>query len=131
MRAATLCIGYGDGYSRNLSRTNGAFNLARAMLHSGGGFTRAWADFGGFRAPLCGIVSMSNTTFDVSGVPEGALAKCRFAQVIGPAVPFASFRSAIGYSPAEIAINLARPNPNALDLSAEEFAKTRIAKIRA
>ncbi|MDR1476590.1 MAG: alanine racemase [Rickettsiales bacterium] len=124
-RAAVLNIGYKDGYGRDLSRTNGLFNWIRARMHTGGGFTRAYAAIGGFKCPVAGIVSMNNIIVDATGVPERVLASHRWAQVLGPDVPLSKFRNAMGYVPIELQVGLARPNPNALDLTAAEFEKIR------
>ena len=123
MKIAVLNIGYKDGYSRNLSRTNGLFNWVRALLHSGGGFTRAFVMIGGLKCPLVGIVSMNNIMVDVSAVPAGILATERWALVAGPGAPISSFRTAIGYAPAEMLVDLAHGNPNALDLTPAEFKR--------
>ena len=64
LRAATLCCGYADGYSRRLS------GLGTASIH-------------GRPAPVIGRVSMDQMTVDVSGVPEVRAGD--EATVLGPA----------------------------------------------
>ncbi|MDR1009098.1 MAG: alanine racemase [Rickettsiales bacterium] len=125
MKVAVLCLGYADGYSRGLSKTNGLFNFIRAKLHAGGGYTRAYADIGGRKCPLVGIVSMNNIIVDVSDVPGDILERAKYAQVMGKLAPCADFRNSLGYTAAENFVNLLRPNAAALDLTWAEFEKIR------
>ena len=125
MKIAVLNIGYNDGYSRNLSKTNGLFNWIRAKMSVGGGTTRAYALVGKTRCPVVGIVSMNNVIIDVGGVPDDALHNAVWAKIAGEGVPISLFRTAIGYAPAEMLVDLTRDNPNALDISPDEFEKIK------
>ncbi|MCL2439185.1 MAG: alanine racemase [Alphaproteobacteria bacterium] len=126
MKVATLCVGYKDGYSRDLSRVNGWKNSLRARLGVGGAATKAFADFGGVLAPLVGIVSMNNAMFDVSAVPVSVLARVKYAEILGARVKVSDMRTAIGYAPVENFVGLLRYNPSAVDLTPEDFKKNKI-----
>ncbi|MFZ2469411.1 alanine racemase [Parvibaculum sedimenti] len=66
-RLATLATGYADGYFRSLAASGRVY-------------------VGGHYAPLAGRVSMDLLTVDLTGVPEGAVKRGDFAELIGPHV---------------------------------------------
>jgi alanine racemase len=122
MRTATLAIGAEDGYVKCLSKTNRWQDVLRARLRSGAGFAKSYAVIGGFKCPLVGLVSMNNITLDASAVPEKVMASCEWAEVVGKNALIRDFRGANGYIPDDMLVYLAKPNPGALDLDADEFA---------
>lgn len=61
---ATIGVGYGDGYPRNLG------NKATVMV-------------AGHRAPIVGRVSMDSMTIDVTDLPDGVLQQCDRVTVLG------------------------------------------------
>lgn len=63
-KIATAGIGYGDGFSRQLSN-------------------KGFGYIGDFKVPIIGRVSMDLTTFDVSEVPEDVLANAQSIEIIG------------------------------------------------
>lgn len=84
LRLATLATGYADGYFRWLGSANGA---ARVYL-------------GGYFAPVAGRVSMDLLIVDISDLPENAIKRGDFAELIGPNVPLeevAARAGTIGY----------------------------------
>jgi alanine racemase len=80
-RVATVSVGYADGFPRNLSNRATGFVAATPV-------------------PLIGIVSMDTVTFDVSNVPEHALAPGDFLDLISarnPVDALAGQAGTIGY----------------------------------
>jgi len=117
MRVAVLCVGYKDGYPRDLSHTNTWRDWLRSRMHSGTGFTRSWVVIGGYRCPLVGIVSMNNITVDVSSVPADVLAGVEWAEILGEGADWRHFFSASGFRPVDMVLGLLRPNKNSLHLT--------------
>ncbi|PKP94845.1 MAG: alanine racemase [Alphaproteobacteria bacterium HGW-Alphaproteobacteria-16] len=64
-RLATIGMGYGDGWPRNL-----------------GGIGAAWS--GGCRLPIVGRISMDSMVIDISDLPENALNEGDFVEFLGP-----------------------------------------------
>lgn len=83
-RLATLSIGYADGFSRLLGSAQGAGRIC----------------INGHSAPIAGRVSMDLLIVDVSQLPQDAVKRGDFAQLIGPEVPLeevAARAGTIGY----------------------------------
>ena len=125
MKIAVLNIGYKDGYSRSLSKSNKLFDRIRARLHSGAGFAKSYMVIDKYKCPVVGIISMNNTMIDVSNVPEKILATHNWVEVIGNNANIMDFREANGYIPCDLICSLTTPNPNAIDLSNTEFYKIK------
>lgn len=125
MKIAVLNIGYKDGYSRSLSKSNKLFDRIRARLHSGAGFAKSYMVIDKYKCPVVGIISMNNTMIDVSNVPEKILATHNWVEVIGNKANIMDFREANGYIPCDLICSLTTPNPNAIDLSNTEFYKIK------
>lgn len=66
-RLATVSVGYADGYLRALSG-------------------RSFGAVGGVKVPLAGRVSMDMLTFDISGLPAGAVQEGDFLELAGPTI---------------------------------------------
>jgi alanine racemase len=73
-RLATLSVGYADGYPRAASATD-------AKLKAGQPIGEAIA--AGRRCPFAGRVSMDLLSIDITGVPEGAVARGDLVTLIG------------------------------------------------
>ena len=125
MKIAVLNIGYKDGYSRSLSKTNKLFDKIRAKLHSGASFATSYMVIDKYKCPVIGIISMNNTMIDVSKVPQNILSQYDFAEVIGPHANIMDFREANGFIPCDLLCSLTQPNPNALDMEEGEFKKLK------
>jgi alanine racemase len=125
MNIAILNIGYKDGYPRGLSRTNTLYDKIRAAFKSGAGFAKAYAMIGPNKCPVVGIITMNNVAIDVSDVPHAELKRAKYAKIFDTGM-MREFRAANGFIPVEM-IELFRPNPFAVDFSAEEFSKARAA----
>ena len=125
MKIAVLNIGYKDGYSRSLSKSNKLFDRIRARFHSGAGFAKSYMVIDKYKCPVVGIISMNNTMIDVSNVPEKILATHNWVEVIGNNANIMDFREANGYIPCDLICSLTTQNPNAIDLSNTEFYKIK------
>lgn len=80
-RAATVGVGYADGFPRSLSN-------------------RGYGVLGGVRVPIVGRVSMDLTVFDVTHVPAGEARPGAMIELIGPNMPLdevAAHADTIGY----------------------------------
>jgi len=86
-RLATIGIGYGDGWPRNL-----------------GGAGAAW--FMDRRLPIVGRISMDSLTVDISSVPAHALHEGDFVELIGPSQPLSDVARDAGTIPYEILTRL-------------------------
>jgi len=86
-RIAIASVGYADGYPR--SGSGAGVPLRDAVGEGHAGFV------GGHRAPLLGRVTMDLTCFDVTDVPEEALAAGRI-ELIGPNRPLDDVARACG-----------------------------------
>jgi alanine racemase len=115
MRVVVLCAGFKDGYPREMSHTNTWRDWIRAKAGVGTGATRSYADIGGYKCPLVGLVSMNNITVDASGVPEEVLARETFAEIMGERADVRDFRTSAGFIPTDMLCGLMRPNKNAID----------------
>lgn len=125
MKIAILNIGYKDGYSRSLSKSNKLYDKIRAKLHSGANFTTSYMTIDKYKCPVVGIISMNNTMIDVSKVPNEVLSKYDFVEVVGPNANIMDFREANGFIPCDLICSLTTPNPNALDITDSEFKKLK------
>ena len=125
MKIAVLNIGYKDGYSRSLSKSNKLYDRLRAKLHSGAGFATSYMAIGKYKCPVVGIISMNNTMIDVSNVPDEVLSKYDFVEVVGETANIMNFREANGFIPCDLICSLTQPNPNALDITDSEFEKLK------
>jgi len=110
MTVATLAIGYKDGYPRSLSHTNTRLSKIGKLIRLGPGFATSYVDIGGTKCRLVGIVSMDVIMVDVTKVPAAVLAKTEYAEVMGDKAKIDDFRSANGYIPREMMVDLNRPN---------------------
>ncbi len=127
MKIAILNIGYKDGYSRSLSHTNKWKDLLRAKLKSGANFATSYMVIDGkYKCPVIGIISMNNTIIDVSNVPQDILNKTKWVEVIGKHANIMDFREANGFIPCDLLTSLMQENPNAIDLTENEFKKLKI-----
>ena len=127
MKVAITNIGYKDGYSRGLSHTNKLTDIIRAKLKSGANFARSYMVIDGkYKCPVVGIISMNNTIIDVSNVPQEVLNKTEFVEVLGTNANLLDFREANGFVPCDLINSLLAPNPNAVDLTEDEFKKLKI-----
>ena len=93
-RLATLGIGYADGYMRALS--------------SRGGEPGPNVFIGGLPAPVVGRVSMDLITVDVTDLPEGAVARGGWAEVIGENITIDSLAGRAGTISYEMLTRLSR-----------------------
>ncbi len=121
MKVAVINIGYKDGYSRSLSKTNKFFDRIRAKLHSGAGFTKSYMCLGKYKCPVIGIISMNNTIIDITHIPDDYLQYRYFVEVVGKNANIMDFRSSNGFIPCELICDLTRNNMNAIDLDVDEF----------
>jgi len=119
MNVATIAIGYKDGYPRSLSHTNTLLSRIGKLIKLGPGFARSYVAIGGIKCPVVGIVSMDVLMVDASAVPPHVLAKAGYAEVMGNNAELGDFRSANGYIPREMMVDLNRPN---IDVSSWESA---------
>jgi len=119
MNIVTVAIGYKDGYPRSLSHTNTLLSRIGKLIRLGPGFARSYVVIGGIKCPVVGIVSMDVLMADASAVPESVLAKAEYAEVMGDDAELGDFRSANGYIPREMMVDLNRPN---IDVSGWESA---------
>ena len=127
MKIAILNIGYKDGYSRSLSHTNKWKDKIRAFFKSGSNFATSYMVIAGkYKCPVVGIISMNNTMIDVSNVPEEVLKKTKFVEVIGKNANLMDFREANGFVPCDLLTSLLQENPNAVDVSLDEFKSLKI-----
>ncbi|MBD5398640.1 hypothetical protein HDR60_04000 [bacterium] len=125
MKIAIINIGYKDGYSRSLSKSNKLYDKIRAKLHSGTNFATSYMTIDKYKCPVVGIISMNNTMIDVSNVPTEVLSKHNFVEVIGTNANIMDFREANGFIPCDLLCSLTTPNPNALDVPESEFQKLK------
>ena len=121
MKIAILNIGYKDGYSRSLSKTNKFLDRIRAKFHSGAGFSNSYMMLGQYKCPVVGIISMNNTMIDVSNIPDEELMKHNFVEVVGKKANVMNFREANGFIPCDLICSLTTANPNAIDMTEKEF----------
>ena len=121
IKVAILNMGYKDGYSRSLSHTNKWKDLIRKFFKSGAGFATSYVTIENYKCPVVGIISMNNTIVDVSNVPVDILNRHNFVEVIGNNSNIMDFREANGFVPCDLLTSLLKVNPNALDLTEQEF----------
>ena len=102
MKIAVLNVGYADGYSRAMSKTNtgGLIGWLRRRLNIGTGVSKAFIVIKGKKCPVIGLVSMNNITVDVSKVSKVLAGE--WAEIIGKNANILEFRSAFGYVPTEL-----------------------------
>ncbi|MBF0270235.1 MAG: alanine racemase [Alphaproteobacteria bacterium] len=86
-RIATVAVGYADGWPRSLSN-------------------RGFGVLDGVRVPLVGRVSMDLITFDVTGVPQGAVHPGAFVTLLGEGASVDEAADAAGTIGYEILTNL-------------------------
>lgn len=121
MKIAIINIGYKDGYSRSLSKSNKFFDRIRAKLHSGAGFAKSYMYLGKYKCPVIGLISMNNTIIDISDIPDEYLKYRYFVEVVGEKANIMNFKEANGFVPCELICELTRNNVNAIDLDSDEF----------
>jgi alanine racemase len=99
-RIAVCSVGYADGYHRAISGTGVA--LRQTGRPAGHGF------IAGHKVPVLGRVTMDQTMFDVTGVPEGAIKAGDFIELFGKNIPLDDAARAAGTIGYELLTSLGR-----------------------
>lgn len=87
-RLAIASVGYADGYLRSLSGTGVPMRTT--------GAAGACGFVAGHRVPVAGRITMDLTIFDVTDIPEGAIATGDYIQLFGPDMPLDEVARAAG-----------------------------------
>jgi len=98
-RIAIACAGYADGYFRAAS---GSGVPMRGIIPG------AHGAIGGHAVPLLGRVSMDLAAFDVTDLPEAALAAAQWIELIGDAICLDDFATAAGTIGYEVLTGIGR-----------------------
>ena len=87
-RIAVCSVGYADGYHRAISGTGVA--MRKTATPGGQGF------IAGHKVPILGRVTMDQTMFDVTDVPEGSVKAGDYIELFGPNIPLDDAARAAG-----------------------------------
>lgn len=87
-RLAIASVGYADGYLRNLSGHGTALRNT--------GLPGAYGSIAGYQVPVAGRITMDMTIFDVSDVPEKAIAAGDYIELFGTNMPIDDVARAAG-----------------------------------
>ncbi len=99
-RIAVCSVGYADGYHRALSGTGVAMRETGRL--AGLGF------IAGYKVPILGRVTMDQTMFDVTDVPEGLVKAGDFVELFGPDITLDDAARAAGTIGYELLTSLGR-----------------------